>query len=232
MIYSADNIINFRDLGGFSTDRGITSPGKAFRCAVPRDPTEKDVSLLKELGIKHVIDLRGHGEAEDMPSFFKQSDDFTYHHISLLEANPSLAKTNIPVRDMYLYSLSEYRANYAEIFRLTGSFSESYMFHCFLGKDRTGLLTALLLGAAGTPYEEILNDYELSFQFIKPFAEKEIAENTGLIWEQDISRLQSRREYLEETLEAVDREFGGITGYLLSAGLTQYEIDKAVNTLY
>ena len=231
-VYNPGNIVNCRDLGGYDCPRGITAPGRALRCGIPKNPAPSDIEMLKNLGIKTIFDLRGKNEAAEAPSYFESDADFVYYNIPLLEANPSLNDTRLPIWKMYAMSLDGFRDGYRELFTLIGECDSPFLYHCFLGKDRTGIVTALLLGAAGVGREAIIADYCLSYKYLRPFIEKEIADNTGLIWEQDVSRLESRREYIEDTLKYIDCEYGGTNGFLLSAGLTEKQIEKAADKLF
>ena len=204
-VYKTRNIVNCRDLGGYESPRGVTASGRVLRCGIPKTPADSDIEMLKNLGIKTVFDLRGINEAAEAPSYFEGNKDFEYINIPLLEANPALNDINLPVWKMYAISLDGFKDGYRELFERIGKCETPFLYHCFLGKDRTGIVTALLLGAAGVDREAIISDYELSFDCLKPFLEWEIENKTGLIWEQDISRLQSRREYIADTLKYIDR---------------------------
>ncbi len=226
-ILKTENIINCRDLGGYKTGADTTAPLKAFRCGMPRNPTENDIALLKSYNIKNIIDLRGIKEAEEQPTSLKDNGNFNYYHFSTLEANPALNDVRLPIWKMYAMSLEGFGENYAEIVRTILSFNEPFLYHCFLGKDRTGILTALLLEAIGVSRKDIIADYTLSWDFIGPFVENEERNNTGLIWKQDISRLQSKEEYIISTFDYLDSTYNGAVGYLKYTGLT----DKETNAL-
>ncbi len=231
-VYNTRNIVNCRDLGGYESPRGVTAGGRVLRCGIPKTPADSDIETLKELGIKAIFDLRGINEAAEAPSYFEGDNNFEYINIPLLEANPALNDINLPVWKMYAMSLDGFKDGYRELFERIGKCEAPFLYHCFLGKDRTGIVTALLLGAAGVGREAIIADYCLSYKYLRPFIEKEIADNTGLIWEQDVSRLESRREYIADTLEYIDKEYGGTNGFLLSAGLTEKQIEKAADKLF
>ena len=231
-VYKTINIVNCRDLGGYETPRAVTAGGRVLRCGIPKTPTPSDIETLKNLGIKTVFDLRGINEAAEAPSYFEGNKDFEYINIPLLEANPALNDINLPIWKMYAMSLDGFSDGYRELFERIGKCEAPFLYHCFLGKDRTGIVTALLLGAAGIDRDAIIRDYEFSFDCLKPFLEWEIENKTGLIWEQDISRLQSRREYIEDTLNYIDEKYGGIKEYLLSTGLTESTVEKAVEKLF
>lgn len=215
IIYPAENIINFRDMGGYPTCFGKSLPtGKVFRGGIPKEPTDYDILLLKRLNIKIILDFRGDKEAAKDPSVFETHNDFEYHRISLLEANPSFNKENRPLWEMYAYSLKNYRNNYIEAYRLLKSFDEPCLISCFFGKDRTGVFAALLLEAEGVSRNYIYDDYSVSYKLIRLFVEKEIKDNTGLIWEQDTVRLRSDTETIRNTLDYVDENYGSVRQYL------------------
>lgn len=230
-VYPTENIINCRDLGGYACPGGVTAGGRVIRCGIPKTPSQADIRILKNAGVKDIIDLRGVKEAEDMPSFFKDNPDFYYHHIPTLEANPALNDINLPIWEMYAISLREYSRGYRDVFRLLISFDGPFLIHCFLGKDRTGILSALLLSLAGVSRELIARDYRLSEDYVLPFAKREIENKTGLIWEQDESRLRSKEENILKCLEFIDSAYGGPEGYLETAGLDSREVERSKKLL-
>ncbi len=229
--YKGENIINFRDLGGYEFDGGVTAYGRVFRAGIARDPSPKDLELLKEAGIKTVVDLRGDSEVEDMPSYFKDSKDFDYYHISLLEANPALAQSDITMPEMYEMCLTDYSKNFAEVLRIIASIETPFLFHCFCGKDRTGMLAAMILDASGVDRADIVADYEVSYTYIKSFIEKEIREKSGLIWDGSYDRFYSQAENMEHILNYIDKKYGSVKNYFSEIGLTHAEIEKISNIL-
>ncbi len=222
--YAGENIVNCRDLGGYACNGGITGYGIALRAGVFRDPSEKDLENLRRFGVKTVIDLRGDEEAADMPSWFENNPEFDYYHVSLLEANPAMAKSKAPMTEVYEHCLSEYSGNIAKVLRIIASLNEPFMFHCFCGKDRTGMIAALLLSAAGVCKEDIIADYEVSYAYIKPFVEREVRNNTGLIWDGAYERFYSHGENMEHILGFIEEKFGSAVGYFRKIGLNEEEI--------
>ncbi len=230
--YAGDNIINCRDLGGYACAGGTTVFGKALRAGVLRDPSKKDLDILRNFGVKTVIDLRGVEEAEDMPSFFKNNPEFDYHHITLLEANPAMARSDMSMVELYKVCLSDYSENIAKALRTIATLDKPFMFHCFCGKDRTGMLSALLLSAAGVCKEDIIADYEVSYTYIRPYIEREIRNNSGLIWDGAYERFYSLGENMKQILDFIDERFGGAIGYFRSIGLAENEIDALRTKLF
>ena len=223
--YLTEKLINCRDLGGYAFKGGETAFGRVLRCGVPVDPSDADVQFLKNYGIKAVIDLRGDGECEERPSFFKNSE-FGYYQISLLEANPAFSKSVTSMPEMYKFCLKEYGTNFAKVFRLIASIDEPFMIQCFFGKDRTGLVSAVLLSLAGVSREDVIADYEISHTYMKPFYTEQIRLKTGLIWEHNPIMLASEASNMEQILDYFESEFGGVRNYLEYIGLDETEIRK------
>ena len=230
--YITENIVNCRDLGGYPTaDGGVTAFGRVLRCGILKDPTAEDMKILEKFGIKTVIDLRGNSEKADIPDVFEFMADYDYHHISLLETNPIFSKKCTDIGAMYILSLTEYKENYARVLRLISNLTEPFLFHCFAGKDRTGLLAAMLLNAAGVCREDIVADYQVSFTYFKPAYEREIEADTGIIWEKNPAKFYSDPEVMHRILDYFESEFGGVIGYFRFIGLTEEEINRISDIL-
>lgn len=229
--YSTENIINCRDLGGYPCKNGVTAYSRAIRCGIPQHPTEKDLEILKKIGIKTVIDLRGNTESEERPSYFRDYPDYNYHHITLLETNPALARKNVDIVELYKLCLNDYKDNFAAVLRIISGLNEPFLFHCFLGKDRTGLLAALLLSAAGVSKEDIIADYQVTYTYIIDFYRRESASGSGLIWESDENNLRSLPEFMDGILTYIDSEFGSAEGYFRYIGLSENEISRISSIL-
>ena len=106
-----------------------------------------------------------------------------------------------------------------------------FLFHCFEGKDITGLVAAMLLAGAGVCREDIVADYQVSFTYFRPFYEKELEADTGIIWEKDPSKFYSEPSTMERILDYFDSAFGGMIGYFKSIGLTDDEIRRLAEIL-
>ena len=100
--------------------------------------------------------------------------------------------------------------------------------HCAGGKDRTGLLTALLLHVAGVGIEEIAADYALSEDRLRPRHEQWFAEAES---EEELERLkrmaQTPAESIEGVFQELERRHGSVEGCLRDVGLTEDELDRA-----
>lgn len=146
---------NTRDLGGLPAAGGYVRNGKVYRSGALCFATEVDVQTLRSLGLTTVLELRTDEEIHrDGPD-----------RIDLVQSVPislRLPMTNSRGRgaEAYRVLLEENGRAIRGFFELLGDpKSLPLLFHCSAGKDRTGILTALLLEVLGTPRECIMDDY-------------------------------------------------------------------------
>ncbi|MFD7713904.1 tyrosine-protein phosphatase [Streptomyces sp. NPDC059786] len=170
---SFDALHNFRDLGGYSADAGRrVRPGLLYRSdslgklAVGTADWERFLSL----GIRTVVDLRypweidGRGRVPDHPSFSYRNlsiEHRPYDQAALtpdIDPGPYLAERFAEVAQDGTKEIREALEAVAEAARA----DEPLVFHCASGKDRTGLLAALVLGLLGVDEPTIVEDFSLT----------------------------------------------------------------------
>ncbi|MDC0767435.1 tyrosine-protein phosphatase [Streptomyces sp. HD] len=168
-----DALHNFRDLGGCTTTDGHrVRPGRLYRADSLGKLTQgtPDWSRFLALGVHTVIDLRypweieHRGRVPDHPSF-------TYHNLSI-EHRPYTQAGLTPDVDPTPYLAERYMEvaqdgtkEIRSALELVAKAAESdtpLVFHCASGKDRTGLLAALILGLLGVPEPTIIEDFTLT----------------------------------------------------------------------
>ena len=132
--------------------------------------SDADVERLLGLGLRTVLDLRTHGELEERGRFAIEHTTLAYHHLPVLretwdgwvdvapdvDAVPFLAQR-------YEEMLDDGAAALAGALEVLAD-AEAYpaVFHCAAGKDRTGVLAAVILGLLGVDDDTIATDYGLS----------------------------------------------------------------------
>ncbi|HVC70325.1 MAG TPA: tyrosine-protein phosphatase [Acidimicrobiales bacterium] len=166
-----DGCFNFRDLGGYPTVDGHTTRWRRlFRADGLSRLTESDLAILRELGIATVIDLRTVLEADTQGRFPEGVDGVSYHHLPLTDTLPGEEESadwerSAFVAERYLGMLSEGIETVSAAVRLLADPSrQPAVFHCSVGKDRTGVLSGLVLGFLGVSDEVIVDDYALSYE--------------------------------------------------------------------
>ena len=233
-----DGCLNVRDLGGHRTKDGAeTTYGAIVRADSVRQLTAEGWEALVDYGIRTVVDLRMDEEREDDPPAGAPVDLL---HISLFdddkgvfdeveaaaEAAPDVASAT---RDVYLLFLEHFKVNVAAAIRAIANAPEGgVVVHCMGGKDRTGLVTALLLELAGVDTEQIAADYALSEERLRPRHEVWFAEAET---EAELKRLeriaQTPAASIVGVFDELERRYGSVEGYLREAGVSEDDIARA-----
>ena len=171
-----NSVKNIRFLGWkMKGENGNLINDKAFiRSGNTNELTPEDLAALKELGVKTVIDLRYSEEVEDRPDKFSNEPGVKYENITILVEYGSFKSANEMIQD-YCEALGSYglkeaikktksknaRKNIKKIFETIANTPEDgkILFHCSHGKDRTGILSMLILSLAGVSKEDIVKNF-------------------------------------------------------------------------
>jgi len=222
---------NLRDTGGYRTLDGRTTRWRTFlrSDSLHRVPPMAQTTLLN-YGVRTVIDLRRSDERHVAPNVFANSSDVVYHHVSLLvDSLPErkVAPRSLPdVYRMILEQRQEQLRQTLATLAAPGGFPA--IVHCTAGKDRTGLIVALLLGLIGVPAATIIEDYALSSQYlVGTYLEeaRQRAAHNGLPWEWFQHQVICPPEFMHTTLQYLDERHGGIVAYVQSIGLSQEQCE-------
>ena len=164
---SLPHLHNFRDLGGYETkDGAMIVWGKLFRSDCPDMLEDEEWDAFRALNIRNLMDLRSTFEAKESP--VKAPEGMTIHHCPFLKEDKSIEDPEEAARKFldslsldYTVMLENSLDEVAEIlFRLTDLAAEgSVDFFCTAGKDRTGILAAIILFLCNVGEEEIIADY-------------------------------------------------------------------------
>jgi protein tyrosine/serine phosphatase len=233
-----DGCLNVRDLGGHPTaDGGETRYGEIIRADSVRQLTDAGWTALVDYGVRTIVDLRMAQELEADPPAELPVDVI---HVPFLVDDPeALAEAEAvgaaapddttATRDVYLVFLERFRANVANAIRVVARAPEGGVaVHCQGGKDRTGLVSALLLRLAGVDEEEIGADYALSAERLQSRHDAWLDEA-----ETDEERERIRRisdcaaESMIGVLEEVESRHGSVAGYLGAGGLADDDLRVA-----
>ena len=195
---------NARDLGGLPTRDGARTRRGAFvRADSVGRLTEQGRAALEEYGIRTIIDLRFGVEVREDPSPFIEYASIISHNLPLNPNDVSVTRSLAAQRDSALpypatvnvAYLATHQSQIAAIMRAIAAAPEGgILFHCHAGRDRTGLIAALLLALVGVPTEVIGADYALSFSAVA--------------------------ETMDATLAHLESDYGGVEEYLDTIGVT------------
>lgn len=236
-----DAAFNTRDIGGYPTAHGPVRSGRFYRSGHLSRLSSADVRRLEQLGIRTIVDLREPARIERYPNravpgarlvHLPIYDSSKPLHLTLLLNRRALSER---FRDFYIEYLEEWAHRFEPVFRLLSDES-SYpvLVHCTNGKDRVGVLTALLLEVLGVPRETIVADFLLSNAHLDEVMEAFIAHEEGrLLLTVGVPREHIRilmgveRDWIVAALEHLDERYGGVESYLISrVGLSHNDLEE------
>jgi protein-tyrosine phosphatase len=229
-----EGISNFRDLGGYRTaSGGRTRWGQLYRADALHGLTASDLELYGELGIRLVVDLRSDMERDELPNpMASESLPLVFRREGSTEnilSGETQEEGERVLARLYLTHLELGAQRIGEILRaMAGPDGMPAVFHCHAGKDRTGIIAALLLEAVGVDRATVLDDYELTARY-RARAHQEgtfrsLVER-GLPPEAAAGVLTTPRWAMADALDALDSTYAGIEAYLTGpAGLTPEEL--------
>jgi protein-tyrosine phosphatase len=214
---------NVRDLGGLPTvDGARLRPGLMFRSDYPAFADQDEGRAVKELGIRTVVDLRGGAEAA--------------HELVVWEALGVSYQRSPIIADI----ASSWHASYPSyltrrpetvldaVRRVLDPESQPVLFHCAAGKDRTGVVAALVLSVLGVADDDIVADYVLSEPSVRHVLARlaDAAPYRERLMATTVAEQLPRAEVMREFLASVD-ELGGAEQWLLDHGFAPAEVSAA-----
>jgi protein-tyrosine phosphatase len=225
-----DGTFNLRDVGGYSAATGRTRWGKLFRSDALHQLTGADRQILTGLGIRTIIDLRDDAEREHAPSAIDGLEvDVVSNPIFSKNASAYIA-SDISLEDLYRDVVAKSGAALVAAIRyIAASGDDPVLVHCTAGKDRTGLVVALALLAAGVKRDEVVADYALTENNLPKELMGPIIERLRAEYAPDSLTIAeliagSPAPVLERTIDLLIENYGSVTNYLLANGLTSKEL--------
>lgn len=217
---------NTRDAGGYVTHDGRQMRrGRLFRSdGLHRLSPAAQMHLLG-YGLRSMIDLRTFAEIDEHPNPFANSEHAQYHHLPIFERHANGLPPSLEA--MYLHMFERKNAIRAVFGTLAQPNAFPALVHCVAGKDRTGVVIALLQSLCGVPDEHIAADYAMTQQLLMPLVHhlKAKGQQEGLDVNHYDKLLQADPVPFMAAFSAVRQSHGSIESYLLSTGLTAGELD-------
>ena len=223
-------LINCRELGGMKLAGGKTFRKGIFLRSGSSEWLENDqIREVKDYGVKTVIDLRATEELKGSGNPFADDPEVKFYNIPLFNGDPNgdddktmefiLTHT---LGDYYVIIAEQMGDRLAEIMRILLNCESLALFHCAHGKDRTGVVAALLYLICGASREDIITNYAISYEYLKDFLAPSIAklpDNMKHILKSDAHNMVTFLDYID------DKWNGDAAALLISNGLTAEEIE-------
>ena len=214
-------LLNARELGGLPTRDGATT---RLRSLLRSDDlvqlTDEGMQALADYGVRTVVDLRWPDEVAAKPHpLVRSANGMRYHQISLLASDVTqwASLAGECTKEMWKCKVLEHtRPQLKEVLEVIATAdAEPLLFHCVAGKDRTGLIAALLLALADVEPDAIAADYAASAALL---VEEYLLRYSDLAREEIFEALRCPEEGVHNML-AYLAQYGGAAGYLGAIGL-------------
>lgn len=216
---------NFRDLGGYDSRLGGTTRwGRVFRAGSIAGMTGSDLERLAALDPHAIVDLRNRDEREQAPdpvdslhvpvmgSFLvgREPPDLG----ALVDRDHGVAF----MRRMYLRLLEHAAAEIGQVLAVVAAAGgRPVVFHCSAGKDRTGLVAALLLEVVGVDRDTVLDDFTLTERYLGSADDSDgvrMMIEHGMAPEAAAGAFGAPRSTMADVLDELDTRYGGAERYL------------------
>lgn len=231
---------NVRDLGGLPrTAGGTTASGRVLRACAMQDIGAGGRNALVAAGLRTVIDLRSDAERGAAPPAFGDTPGITtlFHPVfadlapifHMIDAEPGFR-----MQDRYIRALDRAAPRFAAVIAAIAEAEPGLViFHCTAGKDRTGIIAALLLEVAGVSRAAIVADYARTARDGASLLEtlRQNALAAGHSSDTVEKTLACPPEAMEATLGMLDQRHGGPRAYLQGAGLDDGVLQRAATRL-
>ena len=230
-----ESVRNFRDIGGIRANGcGKIREGLLFRSATVDNISGKDIKLLKEMNIRTIIDLRAPQEARRFRRKITGIDRITlsldFQNKTRERIKPYIYRKGSEqiLADISNQLYLEILDTAAPVFRrlvelIINEDAAPILVHCQAGKDRTGIIIALLLLALGADREQIRNDFLRSNDELLPWFRKMMRIRKILTLgrfpaEQMLQIVAVKERNINSVIDRVQMHYNGIEGYLSSTG--------------
>jgi protein-tyrosine phosphatase len=222
-LIALEGAVNFRDLGGYATAGGRRTRWRTlFRADGLGELTETDLTVLRGFGIRTVIDLRSGSELE-RGRFDVDAHPVAFHHFPFIDELPDAQDFDRRpglLGSQYLEIVRDAGDQILAALRVLASADAlPAVFHCTAGKDRTGVLSAIVLSLLGVDEPTVVADYALSGEAMQRLREKlirkypegrETLESIDEVFSADPAQMEQLLDHVRERYGSVDAYVEGL----------------------
>jgi protein tyrosine/serine phosphatase len=239
--------VNVRDLGGLPTSDGVTTvPGRLLRSDNLQELSPGDIArLADEIGVTTVVDLRSTNEVtiegpaplDALPGVRHAYYPVLAEFINVSDTVKAALATEMGEADRGRYPDDPMCGHYLGYLenrpdKVTGALREiatapgAVIVHCAAGKDRTGVIVALALTAAGVEPEAVVADYAATDERLEAVIERLARSKTyaGGVNGRPVKAHSPRAETMKAFLEQLTARYGGLEAWLAGSGFTAEEL--------
>jgi protein-tyrosine phosphatase len=228
-----DGCLNFRDLGGYPTADGKTVRwGQVFRSDALHLLTTSDVARLRDdLRIGDVIDLRSTAEVRAEGCGPLADEAIRFHHVPLFDGLVRERREQaaaIDLADRYFLLAEFAKEPIARVITTLAETTAPAVYHCAAGKDRTGVVSAVLLGLLGVADEVIVADYALTQDNLDQIIERLLSTEgyQTMLSALPPDTLHAQPQTMVSLLEKLGGKYGSMQAYAEAAGVPAAAINQ------
>ncbi|MET0433282.1 MAG: tyrosine-protein phosphatase [Cellulomonas sp.] len=219
---------NFREVRATVADGYRLRPGYLFRSDALSRLGREGRAALTALGIRRVVDLRSDRDRR-LGGRDRLGGDVEVVRVPMLGGSAASFLGSWELRDVYREILVGHGPEVRAAVRAVAGSPGPVVVHCTAGKDRTGVVVALALLAAGVDREAVIEDYARTESNLAGEWLEEMVALVGRYGVPDSPELRvlmggSPREAIEGVLETIERDHGSTREYLLAAGLSLHDL--------
>jgi protein-tyrosine phosphatase len=226
---------NVRDLGGYRTaNGGLTRWRSILRGDALHRLSGADIDTLLDNGLTTVIDLRNAHEIAAEANPFVGHAEVRYHNTPLFSALAPVemmanAGVSFDMGDRYCQAIDDCQPAIAEVLKTIADAPEgAVLFHCSAGKDRTGVISALLLANAGVDETTIIEDYALTATISGPLIaglrDRALGRGTPAALVDIV--LASEPRSMRQALDHIGKNYGSVRDYLVYLGFDEPAMER------
>jgi protein-tyrosine phosphatase len=232
---SLKTVRNFRDIGGIPTiGHGMIRNGVVYRSANPDSICKEDLIRLSELKIRTVVDLRAEYEIKKQRRLVDHAVTLSlpldFQKTTRERIKPYLYKKGTEKiladisNQLYMDILDASAPAFRQIAELLSSGEGTpLLIHCYAGKDRTGIIVALILLTLGTDRQFIINDFVKSNDALLPYFKRRLLIRKIITFgffpaNRMLQVITVKQRNIDSVIDRVNNHYGGIEGYLAFAG--------------
>ena len=230
---TVEGCLNFRDLGGYPTaDGGTLRWRQLFRADGLHALSPRGVATLRdEIALGDIIDLRSSAELALDGRGLLEREPIRFHHLPLFDGgraqrNPTADIASLA--DLYFGMIDFAREPIAKVITVLARTRDPAVFHCAAGKDRTGVISALVLSLLNVRDEVIVADYAATREALDAIVERLMSSEgyQGMFEELPPDTLHANPETMEAFLARVRAEFGGMADYAREIGVDGADVER------
>jgi protein-tyrosine phosphatase len=242
------SLLNFRDIGGIpATGDNLIKEGLLFRSANPDRLNRHDNEMLRSLNIRTIIDLRAPAEISKRYIPFDHSEKISlpldFQQTTRARMRPFIYKNGAQdiiaeiSNDIYLEILDASAPVFRQVMEILATPGRSpVLIHCQAGKDRAGIIIAMILLALGVEKHFIINDFMKSNEALIPYFKRhflirKIVSLGFFPYRNMLFAVMVKQRNIESILNRIEGYYGGIEGYLRYAGSDNAKLQEVRHAL-